>query len=72
MLTVGMTALLVTSIASDEPIVAHGVEWYRKSVLGPLEGLVPWRTWSGRSVTSYLTLEGGDAIRGDNSRTTYY
>jgi hypothetical protein len=73
MLTVDITVLLFTStqLPPNESIVAHGIEWYQKTVLEPLGGVVPRRTWSVRSVTSYLTLEGGDVIHGDNPGTTY-
>jgi hypothetical protein len=55
----------------DEPIVMHGVEWRRKTVLEPFGGVVARRTWSVHSITSDLIFEGGDAICGNNRCTPY-
>jgi hypothetical protein len=41
----------------DEPIVVHGVEWRRKTILETIGGVVARRTWSVRSITDDLILK---------------
>jgi hypothetical protein len=47
----------VPQLPPDEPIVVHGGDWHRKTVLEPNGGAVARRTWSVRSVTGDLILK---------------
>jgi hypothetical protein len=55
----------------DEPIVVHGFEWHRKPVLVPIGGAVGTEDVVCAFCHRRSSLEGRDAIGGDNRRTPY-